>query len=138
MNAILSVTIFILVVLSLSFIPSFVAITRKSVHVLFITLLNLFLGWTFIGWVAALLWASVDDVNEQVKTVAPKVLITSIYLIFLLIPAFMISLPYLRFNVPDQNIHIHKALKSFDYSFKYDSREGFRDSLKTTSNTSSQ
>ena len=41
----------------LYFLPLFVAGVRSVVHVPGIAILNLFLGWTLIGWVAALVWA---------------------------------------------------------------------------------
>jgi hypothetical protein len=42
----------------LYFIPSIVAINKK--HKQGILTLNLFLGWTLIGWVGALVWAVSD------------------------------------------------------------------------------
>ena len=39
------------------FLPSILAITRKQKSIVDIILLNTFLGWTIIGWFAALLWA---------------------------------------------------------------------------------
>lgn len=41
------------------FIPSFVAHNKKNSTAIF--LLNLFLGWTFLGWVVALVWANMKD-----------------------------------------------------------------------------
>ena len=40
------------------FIPGIIAFMRKHPNAMAIVLLNLFLGWTFLGWVAALVWAS--------------------------------------------------------------------------------
>ncbi|WP_237235731.1 superinfection immunity protein [Pseudomonas sp. R76] len=40
------------------FLPTFVASNRKHVNFTSIFLVNLLLGWTFLGWVAALVWAS--------------------------------------------------------------------------------
>lgn len=37
--------------------PSLLAGILKNKNVLAISLLNLFLGWTIIGWVIALVWA---------------------------------------------------------------------------------
>jgi len=37
--------------------PSFVASARNHQNMTPILILNLFLGWTFLGWVAALVWA---------------------------------------------------------------------------------
>lgn len=45
----------ILAGLGFYFIPSYVAI--KHPHASAIFALNLLLGWTFLGWVAALVWA---------------------------------------------------------------------------------
>ena len=47
----------LLIILSLYFLPSIIAKARKSSNTTPITLLNLFLGWTVIGWIAALIWA---------------------------------------------------------------------------------
>jgi hypothetical protein len=40
------------------FLPSIVAFARSKRDRLSIFLLNLFLGWTFIGWIVALVWAA--------------------------------------------------------------------------------
>jgi hypothetical protein len=39
------------------FLPFIVAIARKHLDSTAIFVLNLFLGWTFFGWVIALIWA---------------------------------------------------------------------------------
>lgn len=39
------------------FIPSFVAISRDHPNKIAIVELNLFLGWTTVGWAVALFWA---------------------------------------------------------------------------------
>jgi Superinfection immunity protein len=39
------------------FLPAFIASKRNHRQTTAIALLNLFLGWTFVGWVAALVWA---------------------------------------------------------------------------------
>lgn len=76
------------------FIPSFIAIARKHVHVLQITILNAFLGWSFLGWVAALIWATMckSDENAQIKA---SWIIIALCLFFSELPIFVISLiPY--------------------------------------------
>ncbi|MGZ5859103.1 MAG: superinfection immunity protein [Burkholderiaceae bacterium] len=45
-------------ILSIYFLPSFVAIGRAHHQTSAIVLLNLFLGWTLLGWVLALVWAA--------------------------------------------------------------------------------
>ena len=47
--------VFLLVSLFLYFLPAFLARHRSDFTGIF--LLNLFAGWTFIGWVIALVWA---------------------------------------------------------------------------------
>ena len=39
-------------------IPGIVALVRSHHNRLAIVLLNLLLGWTFVGWVAALVWSA--------------------------------------------------------------------------------
>ena len=43
--------------LALYFLPTIIAISRKKDSAVAIFLLNFFLGWTFLGWIAALIWA---------------------------------------------------------------------------------
>jgi hypothetical protein len=53
MGAILLLIVSILIYL----IPTFVARARRHHNYGAIVALNLFLGWTFLGWVGALVWA---------------------------------------------------------------------------------
>ena len=46
-----------LAVLVLYFLPSIVAFARKVTHQGSVIVINVFLGWTFIGWVIALAMA---------------------------------------------------------------------------------
>ena len=39
------------------FVPAIVALTRRHHNTAAISVLNLFLGWTLIGWVISLVWA---------------------------------------------------------------------------------
>ena len=41
------------------FLPSIVGWNKRNATAILI--LNLFLGWTFIGWVVALVWATTKD-----------------------------------------------------------------------------
>lgn len=41
--------------------PSFVATSRKRRNSSAIFCLNLLTGWTFVGWVASLVWALKED-----------------------------------------------------------------------------
>ena len=47
----------VLIVVVSYFLPTLIAVLREHHNRLPIFLLNLFLGWTFIGWVASLVWS---------------------------------------------------------------------------------
>ena len=47
--------------LAIYFLPIIIAVARKKQKILGIVLVNIFLGWTFIGWVVALIWAFTSD-----------------------------------------------------------------------------
>lgn len=49
------------------FLPSIIALARSKRDILAIFLLNLFLGWSVIGWVVALIWAAKHDVPAMVR-----------------------------------------------------------------------
>jgi hypothetical protein len=49
------------------FLPSIFALVRGKRDTLLICLLNLFLGWTLIGWIIALVWAFKVDVGIPVR-----------------------------------------------------------------------
>ena len=49
----------IIIVIGIYFLPSIVGYIKKNANA--ICILNLFLGWTFIGWVVALVWATSKD-----------------------------------------------------------------------------
>jgi hypothetical protein len=52
-----SVVIFIAIIL-IYFLPTLIASKRKHPQTNAIFGLNLFLGWTFLGWVGALVWCA--------------------------------------------------------------------------------
>ena len=49
--------ILLTLVLVIYFLPSFIALLRQHKNKLAIFLLNLFLGWTVLGWVSSLVWS---------------------------------------------------------------------------------
>lgn len=51
----------IVIILAIYLIPTFVAISRKKENKTIIILMNVFLGWSIICWLLALLWAVSDD-----------------------------------------------------------------------------
>lgn len=76
------------------FIPAFVAIGRKHVHVLQITILNAFLGWSFIAWVASLIWATTNHTDRSTSTKGSWIMIGVLFflsvsplLLYTVIPA---------------------------------------------------
>ena len=69
-NAIVILTIFFLiswlfVALAIYFIPLIVAKIRRHDNIVAIAILNIVLGWTFLGWLAALLWSLNSDVESS-------------------------------------------------------------------------
>ena len=51
----------------LYFLPAIIALARNKRDTTSILLLNLFLGWTAIGWVIALVWAVKHDMPVPVR-----------------------------------------------------------------------
>ncbi len=49
------------------FVPAFIASTRDVKQKLGVILLNVFLGWTGLGWLAALIWAAVGETWTEAK-----------------------------------------------------------------------
>ena len=47
------------------FLPTVIAMLRGKSNTFAILLLNLFLGWTFIGWIVALVWSATSDNKPQ-------------------------------------------------------------------------
>jgi len=64
----------LLIVLSIAFycLPALIAGRRNTEKKNYITLLNLLMGWTIIGWIAAFIWA-VTDKQLPVPQVAPQI-----------------------------------------------------------------
>ena len=60
-----STTIIWLLLLALYFLPSIIAGHRKHRNRGAIKALNLLLGWTFVGWVIALVWSLTADTEEE-------------------------------------------------------------------------
>lgn len=96
--AILFITIFT----AIYFVPSFIAICRKHSHVLQITILNTFLGWSFIAWVASLIWATTNNIDENVSTKGSKIIILACFLC-LIIPPILFSMVPQRYKTQTMN-----------------------------------
>jgi hypothetical protein len=51
----------------LYFLPAIIGFARSKRDAVSILVLNLFLGWTAIGWVIALIWALKQDVTVVIR-----------------------------------------------------------------------
>jgi len=51
--------ILFIILLAAYFIPTMAGAKKRNVGAIFV--LNLFLGWTLVGWVVALVWACTKD-----------------------------------------------------------------------------
>lgn len=49
----------------LYFLPGIIAGRRKHKYSVLITILNIFLGWTGLGWIALLVWAFIDKTGNS-------------------------------------------------------------------------
>ena len=46
------------------FLPSIIALKRDHRNAMVILCLNIFLGWTFLGWIASLVWSLTNDTRR--------------------------------------------------------------------------
>jgi hypothetical protein len=53
------------------FLPALLAQYRKHKNASAIGVLNVFLGWTVIGWIVALIWAHTDNAPKPAAAVTP-------------------------------------------------------------------
>lgn len=49
----------------LYFLPTLIALARRKTNKLPIFLLNLFAGWTVLGWIGALIWGAISDKGKN-------------------------------------------------------------------------
>lgn len=57
--------VWLFISLVIYFIPIIVAYIRKHNNIVSISILTIFLGWTFFGWLAALLWSLNSDISKD-------------------------------------------------------------------------
>ncbi len=57
--------LFVITMIAIYFLPSIVAVARNHHNGAGISILNLFLGWTLIGWVVALVWSVSSSVPQS-------------------------------------------------------------------------
>ena len=63
----------ILIIIAIYFLPTFVAFQRRYRNRISVFIIDLFLGWTLVGWVVALALSFINDIdeikeNEQIST----------------------------------------------------------------------
>lgn len=58
--------IYVIICLGIYFIPSIIGFARGHKNKWGIFILNLFLGWSILGWIVALLWSFVDPKDNIV------------------------------------------------------------------------
>lgn len=51
----------VVIVIALYLIPGIIAYNKQKKNATAIFILNLLLGWTFLGWIIALIWALTND-----------------------------------------------------------------------------
>jgi hypothetical protein len=61
----IAVILGVLFTIPVYFTPTIIAIVRKTENIVAIILVNILAGWTFIGWVASLVWAIVDNKKPE-------------------------------------------------------------------------
>ncbi len=64
-TGVLTVVIIGITALIIYLIPTFIACKRKHTNKVAIILINILLGWTFIGWVGCLIWACIDNKSNK-------------------------------------------------------------------------
>ncbi len=58
----------VLILIPIYLLPSFIAFRRSHTNGVAILLLNLLLGWTALGWIAALIWSATGVQKKLGKT----------------------------------------------------------------------
>src|ERR687891_492371 len=64
------VIVIVLLAISFYFLPSMIASIRHSEHGAGIFWVNFLFGWTVLGWIAALIWAVTEKVEDRAITVS--------------------------------------------------------------------
>ena len=109
----------IFAILLLYFIPTYIAAFMNKKYFLQIFLLNLFAGFTFIGWLGALIWATIKN-EDEVKTGLATSIIMQIF----------IFLSFLGFCIYDyQNFNYNKVDQTQDAEIQQ-----FLDAVNTIKN----
>jgi len=58
--------------IALYLLPTIIAVNRNHNNSIPIFIFNLLLGWSFLGWVLALVWSFTDNVHKETEENSPK------------------------------------------------------------------
>jgi len=90
------------VTFTIYFLPSFIGGRKRNGCAIFV--LNLFLGWTIIGWVIALVWACCRDENTRVYKRDENITVyKSGSKYWMIVPLFIIALLCLLYSCAEDN-----------------------------------
>lgn len=64
--------IVLILFLAIYFVPTMVAYGRSHNNALAIAVLNVFIGWTLLGWIVATTWACTDNVRVVDKVIVSE------------------------------------------------------------------
>jgi hypothetical protein len=114
----------LLVVLLIYFLPTVIALARGHLSALAIFFLNLFLGWTMLGWLIALVWSCTGNTVANLRrleagaalpprwTAPPRAQSGSLWLVLILIILAVVMLDKRR---------DFRDIRSFDLPFSHES-----------------
>jgi hypothetical protein len=113
----------LIVAVLLYFLPTVVALIRGHLSALAIFLLNLFLGWTLIGWIIALIWSCTGNTSANFYRLQagapgpngpiPQPRSVSLWLVLILILVAIVLLDKRR---------DFRDVRSFDFNFPHQMR----------------
>ena len=63
-SGILPLILPLILLIAIYFIPTIIAVRKNHFQKTAIILINIFLGWSFVGWVVALVWAVMKEKNN--------------------------------------------------------------------------
>ena len=113
----------LLVILFIYFLPTVIALTRGHLSALAIFFLNLFLGWTMLGWLIALIWSCTGNTAANFRrlevgalappqwTAPPRAQSGSLWLVLILIILAVVALDKRR---------DFRDIRSFDLPFSHE------------------
>jgi hypothetical protein len=65
--------IILIVILAIYLVPTIIAFSREHSNATGVMLVNIFLGWSLIGWFGALIWSVQVAKSEKIKQIEIKI-----------------------------------------------------------------